>query len=69
MVKEDDDDIDNSIRKIAKQVIKECKSIPLDTTKYRLNIDAQLADEAISATVQNLLTSLSTKLENTHQHY
>ena len=65
MVKEDDDDIDNSIRKIAKQVIKECKSIPLDTTNYRLNIDAQLADEAISATIKNLLTSLSTKLENT----
>ena len=33
MVREDDDDIDNSIRKIAKQVIKECKSTPLDTTK------------------------------------
>ena len=39
MVRDDDDDIDNSIRKIAKQVIMECKSVPLDTTKYRLNID------------------------------
>ena len=60
MVKEDDDDddIDNSIRKIAKQVTKECKSIPLDTTRYRLNIDVQLVDEAISAAIQNLLASL-----------
>ena len=58
MVREDEDDIDNSIRKTAKQVTKG-KSIPLDTTRYRLNIDVQLVDEAISAAIQNLLASLS----------
>ena len=31
----------------------------------RLNIDAQLAQEPMSCTVQNLLASISTKLENT----
>ena len=62
--------IDNRIHKIAKQVIKECKSIPLDTTKYRLNIYVQLVDEAISATIQNLLASLSTVNSKIHhQHY
>ena len=66
MVKQDDDDdIDLSIRKIAKQVIKECAAIPLDRTKYRLDINTQLADEAVSSTMQSLLTAISSKLQNT----
>ena len=31
----------------------------------RLNIDAQIAQESVSCTVQNLLALISTKLENT----
>ena len=57
-------DLENSIRHVAKQVRKECKDIPLDTTKYRLNIDEQLAHESVSGTVQNLLASISTKLDS-----
>ena len=57
--------IENSIRHIAMQVKIECNAIPLDATKYRLNIDAQLAQESVPCTVQNILASLSTKLENT----
>ena len=69
MVRYDEDVIENSIRHIAKQVKKEYSAIPLDATKYRLNIDAQLAQESVSCTVQNILASISTKLENTRQHY
>ena len=65
MVRDDEDVIENSIRHIAKQVEKECNAIPLDAIKYRLNIDAQLAQESVSCTVQNLLVLISTKLENT----
>ena len=65
MVKQEEDGIENSIRHIAKQVIKECSAIQLDTSKYRLNIDEQLAQESVSSTVQNLLASISTKLDNT----
>ena len=65
MVRYDEDVIENSIRHIAKQVKKECSAIPLDATKYRLNIDAQLAQDSVSCTVQNRLASISTKLENT----
>lgn len=65
MVKHEEDGIENSIRHIAKRVVKECKAIPLDTSKYRLNIDEQLAQESISPTVQNLLASISSKLDNT----
>jgi hypothetical protein len=65
MVEDTADDVGNSIRLIAKQVIKECSAIPLDATKYRLNIDEQLAHESVSSTVHNLLASISTKLENT----
>ena len=64
MVRDDEDVIENSIRHIAKQVKKECSAIPLNATKYRLNIDAQLAQESMSWLVQNLLVSISTKLEN-----
>ena len=65
MVRYDEDVIENSIRHIAKQVKKECSAIPLDATKYRLNIDAQLAQESVSCTVQNILASILTKRENT----
>ncbi len=65
MVKQEEDCIENSIRHIAKHVAKECKAIPLDTSKYRLNIDEHLAQESVSPTVQNLWVSLSSKLDNT----
>ena len=65
MVKQEEDCIENSIRHIAKHVVQECKAIPLDTSKYRLDIDERLAQESVSPTVQNLLASLSTKLDNT----
>ena len=39
MYKDQEEDLENNIRHVAKQVRKECKDIPLDTTKYRLNID------------------------------
>jgi hypothetical protein len=65
MVKHEEDDIENSICVIAKHVVKECKAISLDTSKYRLNIDDQLDQTSVSLTVQNLLASISTKLDNT----
>ncbi len=64
MVKQEEDCIENSIPHVAKHVVKECKAIPLDTSKYRLNIDEQLAQESVSPTVQNLLDSLSSKRDN-----
>ena len=65
MFKDNEDDLENNIRHVAKQIKKECKDIPLDTTKYRLNIDEQLVQESVSCTVQNLLASISTKLDST----
>ena len=65
MYKDQEDDIENSICHVAKKVRKECKDIPLDTTKYRLNIDEQLAHESVSGTIQNLLALISTKLDST----
>ena len=65
MYTDQEDDLENSIRHVAKQAQKECKDIPLDTTKCRLNIDEQLAHESVSGTVQNLLASISTKLDST----
>lgn len=65
MVEHEEDDIENSIRLIAKQVKKECNAIPLDSTNYHLNIDEELAEESVSSTIQDLLASISTKLNNT----
>ena len=65
MYEDQEDDLENKIRHVAKQVRKEVKDIPLDTTKYRLNRDEQLAHESVSGTVQNLLASISTKLDST----
>ena len=65
MFEDNEDDLENNIRHVAKQIKKECKDIPLDTTKYRLNIDEQLVQESVSCTVQNLLASISTKLDST----
>ena len=65
MFKDNKDDLENNICHVAKQIKKECKDIPLDTTKYRLNIDEQLVQESVSCTVQNLLASISTKLDST----
>ena len=65
MFKDNEDDLENNIRHVAKQIKKECKDIPLDTTTYRLNIDEQLVQESVSCTVQNLLASVSTKLDST----
>ncbi|KAI4803777.1 hypothetical protein KUCAC02_025425 [Chaenocephalus aceratus] len=66
IVKQDDvDDIDNSIGKVAKQVIKDCKVIGLDKAKYRLDIDKVQAEEAVSSTLLTLLASISPKLHNT----
>ena len=66
MYKDQEDDLENRIRHVAKQVRKESKDIPLDTTKYRLIIDEQRAHESVSGTVQNLPASISTKLDSTH---
>lgn len=65
LVQHEEDGLENSIRHITKQVRKECSSISLDSTSYRLNIDKEQAQESVSATFQNFLASLSTKLDNT----
>ena len=65
MYKDQEDDHEHSIRHVAKQVRNECKYIPIDTTKYRLNIEEQLCHESVSGTVQNLWASISTKLDST----
>jgi hypothetical protein len=65
IVKDDDDsDIDSSIGKVAKQVIKDCKAITLDKTKYRVNTDTVIADESSSSTLQTVLAAISPKLCN-----
>ena len=59
------DDTENSVKKVAKSVIKESKAISLDRTKYQLNIDRVVAGEAVSETLQSLLAAISPKLKDT----
>ena len=47
-----DSDIDNSLKKIAKQIQQECKEICLDKSMYVLNIDVEAINDCFSETLQ-----------------
>ena len=58
---DEDSDIDNSLKKIAKQIRQECKEICLDKSRYVLNIDVEAINDCISKTLQKLLSFFVTK--------
>ena len=66
MVKDDeDDDFGSNIGRLAKTIVKDCKDILFDTSKYKLDIDEHIAAEAGSSTLLTLLATLSPKLNKT----
>ena len=66
IIKADEDShIDDSLKKIAKQIQQECKKICLDKSRYVLNIDVEVINDCISETLQKLLSFLSSKLDPT----
>ncbi len=65
LVNEAEDDLDASIAKVCKQVIKDVKAIPQDKTHYSTHISCEKAMESISDTVLELLANLSPKLNGT----
>ena len=66
-VKDDSDDNDThtSIKKVAMQIIKECKEITFDKSTYKLHIDKDSAAESIPITLDALLAAVSPKLDKT----
>lgn len=62
---EDDDDIEKSISKVAKQVVKDCKEFSPDKSLYNTSINEQSANDPVSNTLLKLLASVSPKLDNT----
>ena len=64
VVKDDEDDLESSVGKVAKRILKECKEITHDKSQYRRYIDTNLATDSVSVTLQDLLSSVSKKLDN-----
>ncbi|PIK51924.1 hypothetical protein BSL78_11179 [Apostichopus japonicus] len=67
MVKDDEenDDIESNVSVLAKHVVKECKSLSYDKSKYQVHINKDVAAEYASSTVMRLLAALSSKLDTT----
>ncbi len=64
LVPDEDDDLNSSISTVSKHILKETKSMSLDTN-YNTRIDKDIAQRSVCRTVQTLLTSLSPKLCST----
>lgn len=65
IVKDDEEvDIDSNIDKVAKQIVKDCKEITRDKSKYNTHIDENLAGESVSSTLHKLLAAVSPRLSN-----
>ncbi len=64
LVPDEDDDLNSSISTVSKHILKETKSMSLDTN-YNTRIDKDIAQRSVCRTVHTLLTSLSPKLCST----
>ena len=65
LIDEDDDDIDEILNRIAKQVRSEVKDINLDKNHYSTTINKDIAMNEVSETLMTLLGLVSAKLERT----
>ena len=65
IVKDDDkDDLDSSINKVAKQIVKDCKGITHDQSKYNVLIHKSITADSVSNTLHALLAAVSPMLQN-----
>jgi len=63
----DDDEnsfMDECVKKVGKQIVKESKALKRDFRSYNKHIDRDVASECISETLIQILSSISPKFEN-----
>ena len=64
MLKDDDsDDLNHSIKVVAKQTVKDCKLMDIDKSTYSKHIDQAVASNSVSPTLQSLLTQITDKFD------
>ena len=59
----DDDDLDNAIHKVGKQITKECLSMKTRRTEYCMHIDKAMAQDCVSSTLLKVLNSISEQFD------
>ena len=59
----DDDDLDNAIHKVGKQITKMCISMKRRRTEYCMHIDKAMAQDCVSSTLLKVLNSISEQFD------
>ena len=65
----DDDSLEAATERVAKQIVKEIKSVEVDKSKYNIRLSDETLAEPVSETLMQLLGQLSLKLDKQNPAY